>query len=263
MALDEEQLQAEYTNQLQQLDTKTKLLILAYLLYLRKHAIKADFTTSLHYHIATATNTLKSGITALIQQGMANGIDVAEQLAEMQFLKSTLTPTSSPLIVPTLTSIDKEKISYSILLKSWADSLVVNDRITLLTNKMKRIAENIILQSQIANLSAKETADKLESHFVGGGMEQRAMLRLATHTVNMVKESAMATIAKKSDSVIGIRIVRGMYGRMSEKCPICYEHGNIDYKEYFKSNGDDLMVMADQLPYHVHCNCGVKFIFAK
>ncbi len=273
--MDEEQLTTQYQSDLQQLDTQTKLLILTYLLYLCKHAIKADFITNQAYHITIATNTLKSGIMALIEQGMDNGMDVAEQLAELQFLSSTLAPTLSPLmtpsleitrsLVPTLTSMDKEKIIYSIFMKSWADGLVVADRITLLTNKMKRIAKNIILQSQIANLSANETASKLESHFVDGGTEQRAMLRLATHTINMVKESAMATIAKKSDSVIGIRIVRGMYGRMSEKCPICFEHGGLDYKEYFKSeyggNDDDLMTMVEQPPFHSRCSCGLEFIF--
>jgi len=257
LVMDEEQLQSEYTAQLQQLDTKTKLLILAYLLYIRKHAIKSEFVTSQSHSIAIATKTLKDGITALISQGMDNSINVAERLAKMQF--------NTNLLSPTLTSIDKEKIIYSILLKSWSDGLVVADRIALLTNKMKRIAENIILQSQIAGLSASETASKLEEHFVSGGMEQRAMLRLTTHTINMVKELTMATIAKKSDDVIGIRIVRGMYGNMSEKCPICFEHGSLTYKEYFKSgyggSDDDLMVMVSQPPFHSRCACGVEFIF--
>lgn len=264
--MDSEQLQSEYTTQLQQLDTKTKLLILTYLLYLRKHAIKADFITSQAYHISTATNTLKSGITALIEQGMNNGINIAEQLAKLQFLKSSLTPTLSTSLstslVPTLTSTDKEKIIYSILLKSWSDGLFVNDRITLLTNKMKRITENIILQSQIAGLSASETASKLEEHFVDGGMEQRAMLRLATHTINMVKEKAFATIADKSDDVIGIHVMRAFDG--SEKCEICYGHAGYpggDGIVYLKSNGE-IDVMAHVEPFHAYCKCHSELIFA-
>lgn len=144
--------------------------------------------------------------------------------------------------------------------KVWPDALNVDDRIKRLSARATEYAENVIRQGISEGTSAQELKRILRDHFEAEGIEAKAAFRLAAHTTNMTYEAANAAISMDVNFVTGIRIVRGMYGPASESCEICYEHGGDDYKEYYKGNGDNLAIMADQPPYHANCNCGTEDI---
>jgi hypothetical protein len=73
-----------------------------------------------------------------------------------------------------------------------------------------------------------------------------------------------AEISIQATFVMGIRIVRGMWGKISPNCPICLEHGGTVSKEYYKSyfggRDVDLWVLANMPPYHSNCSCGIEQI---
>ena len=144
--------------------------------------------------------------------------------------------------------------------KVWPDALNVDQRIQRLSMKATDYAEKVIRQGIAEGKSAVDMMNQIDAHFVAEGIEARAAFRLAAHTTNMTYEAARAAISMDVNFVMGIRIVRGMFGPASDTCEICYEHGGDDFKEYYKANGDDLAILADQPPYHSNCNCGTEDI---
>lgn len=144
--------------------------------------------------------------------------------------------------------------------KVWPDALNVDQRVQRLSLKATDFAEKVIRQGIAEGKSAVDMMNMIDAHFVAEGIEAKAAFRLAAHTTNMTYEAARAAISMDVNFVMGLRIVRGMFGPASETCEICFEHGGDDYKEYYKANGDDLAILADQPPYHSNCNCGTEDI---
>ena len=153
-----------------------------------------------------------------------------------------------------------EQIIGKVWNKVWPDALNVDQRIRRLSVKATDYAEKMIRQGIAEGKSAVDMMNLIDAHFVAEGIEAKAAFRLAAHTTNMTYEAARAAISMDVNFVMGIRIVRGMFGPASDTCEICYEHGGDDFKEYYKANGDDLAILADQPPYHSNCNCGTEDI---
>ena len=270
--MDEElqQLNSGYNSQLQQLNTKTKAIIAYFLLYVSKNVLQGDYDQTKYKLLTVATTTLKTSIVKLIQDNMQLALETSQQITDIYLkyfqneveavLNSKNTDKTAKMaslagIMVKMSDSDKQNAINAIVNKKWPDGLVVIDRINLLGNKIKKFTENTIIQSNIMGLSPEEVAATLKSRFIDGGIEQRAMLRLSTHTVNMVKEKAFADIATKSDSIIGIHIMRSPTG--SVKCMICAEHaGEVGGNgvKYMKENGD-IDIMAEMPPYHSRCLC--------
>lgn len=149
--------------------------------------------------------------------------------------------------------------------KVWPDALTVDDRIKLLSKKVIKYSEMTIKQGIAEGKSAANIARQLKQHFEVEGLERKAAFRLAAHTTNLSYQSAQAEISIQAKFVMGVRIVRGMYGNMDPGCPICDDHGGQNYKEYYKSDFGgrdmDMWVMANAPAYHVNCSCGVETIY--
>lgn len=152
--------------------------------------------------------------------------------------------------------------------KVWPDSLNVDDRIKLLSKKVMKFTEMAVKQGVSEGKSAANIAKELKQHFEVEGLERKAAFRLAAHTTNMCYQTAQAEISIGAKFVMGMRIMRGVYGNASDNCDICAEHGGEvggDGKEYFKDEfggrDADLFVMAEMPAYHSNCNCGIETIY--
>jgi len=276
--VDEElqQINTDYDRQLQSLDTKTKTIIIYFLLYVSKNVLQGDFNAAKYKLLNTAISTLNASFLALIQENIQLATKVSQQLIDVQ-LQSFKTEVERLLnakkaektvkiailssILVKLAESEKQRAIDSIMNKKWPDELKVIDRIELLGKKIKQITENTIIQGKITGLSPDDLINQLRSRFIDGGIEQRAALRLAVHTTNMVKEKTFAELAKKSNAIIGIHIMRGAGG--SVKCQICPEHaGEVGGSGiiYLKEDGD-LDIMAEMPPYHGRCLCYEVLIF--
>lgn len=160
------------------------------------------------------------------------------------------------------------KILDSVWNKVWPDALKVDDRIKLLSKKAMKFAEMTVKQGVSEGKSAANIAKELRQHFEVEGLERKAAFRLAAHTTNMCYQEAQAEISIGAKFVMGIRIMRGVYGPASDNCDICEEHAGApggDGKEYYKDDfggkDADLFVMAEMPGYHSNCNCGIETIY--
>lgn len=173
--------------------------------------------------------------------------------------------TNLPRIVTAFGGGADEKILDSIWNKVWPDSLTVDDRIKRLSIKSRQFAEMTVKQGISQGKSAVNIANELQQHFLVDGVEHKAAIRLAAHTTNMCYQAMQAEISIQAKFVMGVRIKRGVYGRISENCPICMEHAGLTYKEYYKSDFGgrdmDMWIMTNAPAYHSYCNCGVETIY--
>jgi len=221
-----------------------------------------------------AADDLTSSLTSTTESATKTALELAKQVKAADYApllkaaKVLLAGKEAQLVRLTeLSSVSAifgggldKKIVDSVWNKVWPDSLTVDKRIERLSTRVLEFTERTVKQGISEGLSARNIANQLKDHFETEGLEKKAAFRLAAHTTNMVYESANAAISIDAQFVKGIRIVRGMYGPMSETCEICDEHGGQDFKEYLKENGDDLAIMSDMPPYHSNCNCGVEDI---
>ncbi|OAM93694.1 hypothetical protein SAMN04515679_1797 [Pelosinus fermentans] len=244
-----------------------------------KILLDGDFTTSKMLDLNKAILTLKNDYTKLIREGTVKATESAKKLkgvefkaykAEVQRLLSAqeVAAAEQVFILGKITAefgggLDAKVID-SVWNKVWPDALNVDDRIKRLSAKVKEFTERTIKQGISEGNSAANISRILREHFVIEGLEGKAAFRLAAHTTNMVYQATQAEISIQATFVMGIRIVRGMFGKISPKCPICYEHGGDSYKEYFKSyfggRDIDLWVLANMPPYHSNCSCGIEQI---
>ncbi|MDT8901159.1 hypothetical protein [Anaeroselena agilis] len=202
----------------------------------------------------------------------AKAAEYAPYLASMQRLLSarglpaaTISEmTNLQRLVPMFGGGLDQKIIDGVWNKVWPDALTVDDRIRLLSQRALKFSEATIKQGIREGKSAWNIMQELRGHFEVEGLERKAAFRLTAHTTNMVYHTAQAEISIQANFVMGIRIVRGMYGDADPTCDICDEHGGQDFKEYYKDDfggrSYDLYVMANAPAYHVNCNCGVEDI---
>ena len=227
--------------------------------------------------LRNARASLIDGLTATIEGSAQQSVDLARALKEAEYApiltaaKKLLSRSGATTAeIKALTDLPKVSAMFGggldaeiidkVWSKAWKDAMTVDDRIKRLSAKATEYTERIVKQGISEGTSAKDMMYMLGQHFVDEGVEIKAAFRLAAHTTNMTYESANAAISMDVNFVMGIRIVRGMYGPASATCDICFEHGGDDFKEYMKENGDDLAILADQPPYHANCNCGTEDI---
>jgi hypothetical protein len=278
---DEEILQAraEYIAFLKLLDDKSKAIMINFLSVVENDVLQNSSAKVDMIALNKAIKTLRTQYTELIKTSTDNSFEYGVKIKEIEF-DNYLSKIEKVLAGQKITDVEKKAITSEIKVqfgggleakvidsvwnKVWPDALNVNDRIARLSLKVKQFTEQTIKQGIILGDSAANIAKKLRDHFGIEGLERKAAFRLAAHTTNMVYQATQAEISIQAKFVMGIRIVRGMWGNISPNCPICLEHGGTVSKEYYKSyfggRDIDLWVLANMPPYHSNCSCGIEQI---
>ncbi len=278
---DEEILQAraEYIALLKLLDDKSKAIMIKFLSMVENDVLQSSSTKVDMIALNKAIKTLRTQYTELIKTSTGKAVEYGVKIKDIEFEKY-LSKVEKVLAGKNIPDIEKKAITSEIKVqfgggleakvidsvwnKIWPDSLNVDDRIARLSLKVKQFTEQAIKQGVTTGDSAANIAKKLRNHFEIEGMERKAAFRLGAHTANMVYQATQAEISIQAKFVMGIRIVRGMWGNISPNCPICLEHGGTVSKEYYKSyfggRDVDLWVLANMPPYHNHCSCGIEQI---
>ena len=278
---DVDSINQEYQSYLQSFDYKTKFIILALLAYIKENGLAGgNYTYTKQTLLNRGIYDFKKNYIELLTNGadmaiqyskdlkkaeLAPYIDEIEKRLSQQDVSMVEAATILRMleysqISPVFNGSKDTDIVNRIWYKSWPDGLTVTDRANRLSNKTGLYIEQAIKHGIVVGESPKEIEKKINDHFINGS-EQKAMLRLATHTVNMVYETAAAEIANDAPMIKGIRLMRSPAG--SAKCQICVEHaGEVGGSgvEYLKENGDSLDVLADMPPYHAYCMCDVELI---
>jgi len=276
--MDEEiqQLQTDYDTFLQSLDTKTKALILLLLLYIRENKLtQGNYTNDKRYALQRAMRDFQRDYTNLITTSSNTAIRFAKNIKKAQLspyisdavenltqkdlgvvkLSAIMHLLEYARISPVFNGSKDTDMINKIWWKRWSDGLYVGDRINRITAITGNYIESTIKQGMALNSPHEEIEKSITDHFVNSA-EQKAMLRLAMHTVNMVHAATSAEIAKDAPMVKGIRIMRGIDG--SPKCEICHSHAGPvggDGIVYLKSEYGNLDIMVEQPPYHNYCKC--------
>lgn len=272
----------EYSSYLQSLDTKTKIIILDLLTYISDNRLTSgNYTYSTQALLIRAVRKFKQSYNGMLINGTITAIRYAKDLrkaelalyiakVEKELSQKNLGIGEAATILhrleyaqisPVFNGSKDVDIVNRVWYKNWADGLTLTERINRVGDNAGKLIEKAIKQGIIIGESPEAIEKNLRDHFVNGP-EQRAMLRLATHTINMVHEATKAEIASNAPMVKGIRIMRSAAG--SEKCQICEEHaGEVGGPgiEYLKENGESLDALADMPPYHAYCMCDSEMIF--
>lgn len=278
---DKETLQArvEYIALLRFLDDKSKAIMINFLSVVENDVLQSGSAKVDMVALNKAIKTLRMQYTELIKTSTDNAFEYGVKIKEIEFDKY-LSKVEKVLAGQKITDIEKKAITSEIQVqfgggleakvidsvwnKVWPDALNVDDRIARLSLKVKQFTEQTIKQGIILGDSAANIAKKLRDHFGIEGLERKAAFRLAAHTTNMVYQATQAEVSIQANFVMGIRIVRGMWGNISPNCTICREHGGESSKEYYKSDFGgrdvDLWVLANMPPYHSNCSCGIEQI---
>lgn len=256
--------------------------ILDFLEVVIKNHTDGEFNLQQTITVRKATQQLEKKLTGIINDTSVYAIDQAKKakaadfqpyLAEVQRLlvargiplAAAKEVTQLPRMVPIFGGGLDKQILDSVWNKVWPDALNVDDRVKRLSQKARIFTELTIKQGVSEGKSAANIAKELRQHFLVEGMERKAAFRLAAHTTNMCYEAAQAEISIQAAFVTGVRIRRGVHGRISKNCQICLEHGGLDHKDYYKEafggQDVDMWVMANAPAYHTHCNCGVETIY--
>lgn len=270
---------AEYLALLRFLDEETRAIMVIFLSTVENSLLQDDLKNFDRTILDKAIKTLRTQYTELIKTSTENAVKYGIKIKEIEF-KKYLSKVEKVLSSQNISIVEKKaitgeikvqfgggleaKVIDSVWNKVWPDALNVDDRIARLSAKVKQFTEQTIKQGITTGDSAVNMAKKLRDHFEIEGLERKAAFRLASHTTNMVYQATQAEISIQAKFVMGIRIVRGMWGNISANCPICLEHGGIVSKEYYKTyfggRDIDLWVLANMPPYHNHCSCGVEQI---
>lgn len=270
---------AEYEKLLKSLDAESRLIMSSHVDKLAQMIDNDEFSVNA---LRKISDELHKEIRNMIKSKSVIAIDFAKKIkaadfkpfmAEVQrlFLAQNL-PAAAAKEITDLTRIVPlygggldQKILDEVWNKEWPDSLNVDDRIKRLSKKAQGFAEKTIKQGISEGKSSNDMARVLRQHFEVEGLERKAALRLAAHTTNMCYQATQAEISIQAKFVMGIRIKRGVYGRIDESCRICMEHGGLDHKDYFKSDFGgrdvDMWIMTNAPAYHNHCHCGVETIY--
>lgn len=214
--------------------------------------------------ITSAINSYKSSLHNIIATSSTRAIDKATDYKQAQYkpflnkIKDSVPGIDIVKIIPSFGGgMDKDLLN-KVWNKAYPDGLNVDDRINRLgliqQNKIETILKKGITDGESAVNISKELQMSLQ-------MERKAALRLAVNTTNTAYQTAQAELSIQAEFVMGIRIVRGMYGKISPKCPICREHSGTTSKDYYKSDFGgrdiDLWIMTNSPSYHNHCSCGI------
>lgn len=158
----------------------------------------------------------------------------------------------------------EERVLNLIWNKVWDDGKTLNDRIYRIGASTAQKTEQVVKAGIKEGLSSRDIAKKLNKEL---GLEKKAAFRLAVHSTNTAYNEATAEISMQMPFIMGVRIIRGMYGNASDNCHICEEHGGPadgSGKEYRKSDFGgrdiDMWIMTNSPEYHPNCNCGVEYI---
>ena len=241
-----------------------------------------SFSVNTAARLMSATKRLEEKVKGTVEDGTVIAVDFAKKDRAAEFrpyldearrllLARGLTraqaeaATTLSNIVPLYGGGLDRKVIDAVWYKVWPDRLNVDDRIRKLGLKTQMEVQRVMKEGIAEGMSARRMALELEEFIAGG---QKAAFRLAAHTINMTYQTAQAEISIGAKFVMGVRIVRGMYGNASETCEICEEHGGPadgEGKEYFKDDFGgadiDMFVMANAPAYHSYCNCGIETIY--
>lgn len=157
-----------------------------------------------------------------------------------------------------------EKVLNQVWSKVWEDGKSLKDRVERVSASVSKNAEKILKDGIKEGLSSRDIAKKMN---IGLGIEKKAAFRLAVHSTNTAYHEAAAEVSMRMSFIMGIRIIRGMYGNASDQCDICEEHGGpadgsgFEYrKSDFGGRDMDLFVMTNSPQYHPNCNCGIEYL---
>lgn len=274
------QAKAEYNKLLKSLNAESREILIRHVDRIME-MVDADGTVDL----IQLQKELQQEIHAMIKNKSVIAIDFAKKikaadfkpyLAEVQrLLVAQKVPLAAAKEMSSVNRIISEfgggldsKILDGVWSKVWPDSLKVDDRIKLLSKKAMKFTEMTVKQGVSEGISAANIAKELRQHFEVEGLERKAAFRLAAHTTNMCYQTAQAEISIQANFVMGVRILRGVYGPASDHCDICEEHagpadgaGKEYYKDDFGGRNADLWIMTNAPAYHVNCNCGVENIY--
>ena len=279
---DVDSINQEYQSYLQSLDDKTKTMILVLLAFIKEVGLAdGNYTYGKQVILNKAIYDFKKSYTDLLTNGADEAIQYAKDLKKAEFdpyiddvekrlswqnisiveVATIMHALGYSQISPVFNGSRDTDIVNKVWYKNWSDGLTVSDRVNRLSSKTGQYIEHVIKHGVVAGESSKKIEKKINDHFINGS-EQKAMMRLAIHTVNMVYETAAAEIVNDALMIKGIRVMRSPAG--SDKCRICVEHaGEVGGSgvEYLKENGDSLDVLANMPPYHAYCMCDVELIF--
>lgn len=275
----------QYRRFLQTLDGDTRRILLNFLDKIEESVQAGSFGPNDVLKLRQAIEDLRSDYLDMLRKGMIVGVDSAKKVKAAEFapfvagIQRLLLAQGVPIaatskmmelqhLVPVFGGGLDKKIINSVWNKVWPDALNVDDRVKLLSERCRVYTENTIKQGISEGKSAYNIMRDLRNHFEVEGLERKAAFRLAAHTTNMTYQAAQAEISVQAKFVMGIRILRGVFGTASEQCDICEEHGGPadgPGKEYYKSdfggNDADIYVLANMPGYHPNCNCGIETIY--
>lgn len=270
---------------LKSLDPQIRSALSDYLAQIEQQINSGEYNYAATISLLKATKTLEKKLKSILREKSVIAIDFGKKVKAADFkpflarAQRLLIAQKVPLATAKeITSLQRvslvfgggmdEKILDGVWNKVWPDALNVDDRIKLLSQRTRKFAEKIIKQGISEGRSASNMMQDLKQHFEVEGLERKAAFRLAAHTTNMCYQSAQAEISIQANFVMGVRIMRGVYGNVSEDCDICEEHagppdgpGKEYYKSDFGGRDMDMWIMTNAPAYHNNCSCGVETIF--